>query len=71
LSEASALVKRRIVWEAHRCPRCRRKWAVEAAEGRIGNPILHMCPLCQDEIRCAHKAEHPSDCYCNFTPRIA
>lgn len=55
------------VWEAHRCPRCDRKWAAEVDAGR-GNPILYMCPSCVDEIRCHDKANHPDDCFCNFTP---
>jgi hypothetical protein len=57
------------VWEAHRCPRCSRKWAIEAPDGGSGKPIHFMCPPCRDEIRCPRKADHPADCHCNFSPK--
>jgi hypothetical protein len=69
VSEASEYAKEVQVWEAHRCPRCYRKWAIDAPEGGSGKPILHMCPPCVDEIRCPYKGEHPSDCHCNFPPK--
>lgn len=54
------------VWEAHRCPRCGVKWAIEASNGGSGRSILLMCDACKDDIRCWNKREHPLTCHCNF-----
>jgi hypothetical protein len=66
VSTAQEHAKEVTVWEAHRCPRCQRKWAIEAEDGGSGKPILHICPPCDDAIRCSHKSEHPANCHCNF-----
>ena len=54
------------VWEAHRCPRCRCKWAIEAPNGGSGKTLYLMCAPCNDDIRCWNKKEHADNCHCNF-----